>query len=84
MNNSLNLIESAIADTESEIAKLDQLNANATTSRVAITKLENDIFDLHRNTAGLETEGACVQVDRCVFALFPGSGRFGNVQKSDR
>jgi hypothetical protein len=48
------LVESAISDCEHECETLDQLSANAATSRETIRKLESDIADLRVNTAGLE------------------------------
>jgi hypothetical protein len=51
---SLNLASSAISDCEHECETLDQLSANAATSRETIRKLESDIADLHFNRANLE------------------------------
>ena len=57
---SLDLIESAIADTEAELGKLDQLKATAAASQETINRLESDLADLGINKAGLEqkTRGA--------------------------
>jgi hypothetical protein len=54
MDNPLTLIESAIADTEAELAKLSQLTDIATASRETIKKLEEDVADLHFNRGNLE------------------------------
>jgi hypothetical protein len=51
---SLSLVESAISDCEHECETLDQLSANAATTRATITKLEADLVDIRANTAGLE------------------------------
>jgi hypothetical protein len=51
---SLDLIESAISDTEAELGKLDQLKATAAASQETIKRLESDLADLGTNKAGLE------------------------------
>lgn len=51
---SLSLVESAIADTEAELGKLDSLNASAQASQTTIKELENTVFELHNNHAGLD------------------------------
>jgi hypothetical protein len=51
---SLDLIESAISDTEAELRTLDQLKASAAASQEVIKRLEADLADIGANKAGLE------------------------------
>jgi hypothetical protein len=53
-NESINLIERSISDTETELQKLAVLKANAAASQETINRLESDLADLGINKAGLE------------------------------
>jgi hypothetical protein len=52
-NESLSIVESALADVECELKKLDQQTSNAEASEQTIKRLEDDIFSLHTNAGDL-------------------------------
>ena len=68
-NESLTLVESAIADCETELAKLDSFSAAAAASQQTIKKLESDIFDLHTNTANLAPKARAQALTNAVAYL---------------
>jgi hypothetical protein len=61
-NESINLLESAISDCESEIKKHTSLTADAAARQAIIQKLETELSDLRANTNGLEQKARATRL----------------------